>query len=308
MFTTEIVARLGDHGCQNITNQLNLAACSTYPISSGGFGDVYRGKLVNGSQVAIKTMRIHINTNESHKPLKDAARELHTWSRCQHPNVLRLLGLVEFRDQIGMVSDWIEEGNLPSYISRHPKADRYQMSAEICEGLAYLHTANIVHGDLKGLNVLISRDGTPMLTDFGNAVLQESTLQFTATTTRISLSPRWAAPELMEKAGMYSFAADVYALGMTILETITGELPYHGKSDHGVYVAVAVKKEPPPRPEHSIPLGTEVGDKLWALLTSCWGFEPENRPSANDVRSTMLSITHEELMEIPDMEEMSDSE
>lgn len=69
-FTTEIVDRLGDHGCQNITGQLDLDACSTYPLSSGGFGDVYRGKLVDGSQVAIKTMRIHINTNEAQKPLK----------------------------------------------------------------------------------------------------------------------------------------------------------------------------------------------------------------------------------------------
>lgn len=47
------------------------------------------------------------------------------------------------------------------------------------------------------LNVLISRDGMPMLTDFGNAVLQESTLQFTTTTTRISLSPRWAVSALL---------------------------------------------------------------------------------------------------------------
>lgn len=151
--TTEIVARLGDHGCQNITNQLNLPTCSVYPMSNGGFGDVYRGKLIDGSQVAIKTMRIYINTNEAQKPLKvssfvvlpcdthmtqikNAARELYTWSRCQHPNVHRLLGLVVFRDQIGMVSNWAEEGNLPSYLRRHPDADRYQMVQLSCQAFS----------------------------------------------------------------------------------------------------------------------------------------------------------------------------
>lgn len=77
--------------------------------------------------------------------MQDAARELYTWSRCQHPNVLRLLGLVEFRDQIGMVSDWVEEGNLPSYLSSHPEADRYQMVRFPCFKYFDLHVILNVH-------------------------------------------------------------------------------------------------------------------------------------------------------------------
>ncbi|KAF8599204.1 kinase-like protein [Ceratobasidium sp. AG-I] len=271
MSTHEVITLLGNHGCQDITDRLDLVACGSRPIANGGFGDVYRGKLLDSSQVAIKTMRILINTSETQKPLKNAARELHTCSKCQHPNVLSLLGLVGFRDQIGMVSPWMENGSLPSFLEKYPEADRCQLSAEICEGLAYLHAVDIAHGDLKGLNVLISGNGTPMLTDFGNAVLQESTLQFTATTTKTSLSPRWAAPELMEGVGMHSFAADVYALGMTIL------------------------KEPPARPEDLIPSNNRDGEKLWSLLKWCWMFESENRPGVDEVRDIMKTITQDGL-------------
>ncbi|KAF8599205.1 kinase-like protein [Ceratobasidium sp. AG-I] len=148
-----------------------------------------------------------------------------------------------------------------------------------------------VHGDLKGLNVLIYANGTPVLTDFGNAILQDSTLQLTTTTVKNSLSPRWAAPELLEGVGMHSFAADVYALGMTILETITGKLPYAEKSDLGVYGALLVTREIPLRPEDSIPSNSKDGDKLWSLLTSCWVCHAEYRPIADDVRDTMKTIT-----------------
>ncbi|KAF8604166.1 kinase-like protein [Ceratobasidium sp. AG-I] len=244
-------------------------------------------------------MRIRVGTDEAQKPLKvlfsclgraigltnkqHAAQELYTWSKCQHENVLQLLGLVEFRNQIGMVSSWMQNGCLLSYLGSYPETDRFRMSTEICEGLAYLHAKSIIHGDLKGLNVLISDDGTPMLADFGNAILQESTLQFTTTTTRYALSARWAAPELTERLGMHSFAADVYALGM---ETITGKVPYSEKSELGVYMALAMG-ELPPQPEDSIPSNSEIGRNLWRLLTTCWSYEPGDRPSAVHVGDTV---------------------
>ncbi|KAH7322154.1 hypothetical protein B0J17DRAFT_582816, partial [Rhizoctonia solani] len=54
-------------------------------------------------------------------------RELHTWSKCQHPNVVRLLGLALFRDRIGMVSPWMGQGNLPHYLKRTPGANRLSL-------------------------------------------------------------------------------------------------------------------------------------------------------------------------------------
>ncbi|KAG9076276.1 hypothetical protein FS749_011961, partial [Ceratobasidium sp. UAMH 11750] len=215
MPTSEVVAHLSNHGCRDITDELDLASSSDFPVSNGGFGDVYMAKLRNGTRVAVKTMRVQVDsTNEGAKHLKHAARELHTWAKCDHPNVLKLLGLAKFRDQIGMVSMWMEHGSLPGYLSREQTADRCQISTQICEGLAYLHRSDIVHGDLKGLNVLVSSDGIPMLADFGNAILRDRTLLFTATTTKASLSPRWAAPEILEGSSLCSTEADVYALGM----------------------------------------------------------------------------------------------
>ncbi|KAF8596234.1 kinase-like protein, partial [Ceratobasidium sp. AG-I] len=98
-------------------------------------------------------------------------REIHTWSKCDHPNVLKLLGLVEFRDQIGMVSPWMKEGNLVHYLQREPGANRLNIASPFADGLSYLHRQGIVHGDLKGANILVSDSGVPLLTDFGNATL-----------------------------------------------------------------------------------------------------------------------------------------
>ncbi|KAG9125689.1 hypothetical protein FRC07_006610 [Ceratobasidium sp. 392] len=237
MTAPEIVACLTDRGCTNITDQLDEASCSSFPVSCGGYGDVYRGTLKCGTKVAIKTMRIYATGVESdhQKSLK------------------RLLGLVEFREQLGMVSKWEANGNLSEYIQRRPETDRIQMSIQLADGLSYLHETGIIHGDLKASNVLISSEGVPLLSDFGNSTLQEYTLMFTTTSTKNGLSYRWASPELLEGLGRHSAAADVYALGMTILETITGQVPWFGMLETAVAIAVILKKKCPERPYKYIP-------------------------------------------------------
>ncbi|KAG9125512.1 hypothetical protein FRC07_007294 [Ceratobasidium sp. 392] len=284
MDISQFVACLSQQGCANITDQLDQISCSEFPISNGGFGDIYRGKLKNGAQIAIKTLRIHVNcVNDDQKSLKHAARELYTWSKCRHRNVQRLLGLVEFRDRIGMVSVWETSGNLSEYLQRQLEVDRVQLSIQIAEGLSYIHDVHIIHGDLKASNVFISGDGIPLLTDFGNAALQEYTLKFTSTSTSCAVSSRWAAPELLDGRAAYSAAADVYALGMTILETITGDVPWFGTIEVAVMTAVLMKKEHPKRPLESIPSDCEHGELLWSLLKQCWAYDPENRPTATEV-------------------------
>ncbi|KAG8718561.1 hypothetical protein FRC08_004977 [Ceratobasidium sp. 394] len=196
-----------------------------------------------------------------------------------------------------MISLWVENGSLPSYLHKHPGVDRRTMSMQVCEGLKYLHDTGVVHGDLKGQNILVSDNQTPMITDFGNAVLQQGTLVFTETINAPNFTPRWTAPELMDDEVRQSREADVYALGMIILELITGKVPYYYKSSIAALVkTMLVDKAIPKRPEESIPSNSEHGDVLWSLLQRCWDHEPEERPSATEVAKIMNGITREGLM------------
>ncbi|KAL5638658.1 hypothetical protein ACGC1H_003124 [Rhizoctonia solani] len=214
----DVVALLTNHGCKDYTDFLDHPTCSRYPIANGGLGDVFFGKLINGTSIAIKTIRSHYEPGKQARVYhKRAAKEIYMWSKCKHPNIVRLIGLAVFHDCLAMISRWEVHGSLLQYLSRHPAADRCNLSTSMCAGLAYLHRNDIVHGDLKGANVLISRDGTPMLMDFGNASLLDATLQFTQTNTGPSYSLRWSPPEILEGTSLHTMAGDIYSLGMTIL-------------------------------------------------------------------------------------------
>ncbi|KAG8730097.1 hypothetical protein FRC11_007426, partial [Ceratobasidium sp. 423] len=284
MSVQDIVGHLAGCGCEDLTANLDPSTFSECPNSHGGFSDVYRGRLSTGAHVAVKALRISIENIENPKHLKRAARELYTWSNCKHPNVLQLLGLAVFRGRIGMVSPWMDHGTVPRYLDGNTAMDRCNLCVQICDGLAYLHETGIqkVHGDLKGANVLALADGTPVLTDFGNSTFLGRTLLFTETTREGSLTGRWAAPELLEGSGQPSKEADVYALGMTMLEVITGRVPYDGKGDFAVLKLVSKKKHPE-RPNEHIPTESRDGNKLWRLLKKCWAHDPEKRPSASRV-------------------------
>ncbi|KAG8704318.1 hypothetical protein FRC09_003620 [Ceratobasidium sp. 395] len=278
---SDIIKILCLHGCRNLSQELDVRSCDEAPRSSGGCSVVYFGRLYNGTPVALKTVFRSGSNEEERRHLKRAARELYTWSRCDHPNVAKLLGLAEFRGQIAMVSRWMEKGDLCKHLKSNPDADRLSLCIQIASALAHLHDSiGVVHGDLKGPNVLISNHGTATLIDFGNAVLGDSDLQFTATVKDSAWTTRWAAPELFE-GSKHSTETDVYALGMTILETVTGKTPYADKTDLQATRAI-IQKEIPARPYADIP-DTEQGNRLWGLLLECWHKDPTKRPGAGRV-------------------------
>ncbi|KAF8606263.1 kinase-like protein [Ceratobasidium sp. AG-I] len=290
MSATSMVEHLVRHGCPEVTNLLDLQKCGKAPIFGGGFGDIYHGQLHDDKQVAIKCARVFVGSHdESHKMLKRSAHELYVWSKCKHANVAELLGLAQFRDQIAMVSPWMENGSLPDYLARNRSVDRCRLCVQVAEGLNYLHAMGMIHGDVKAANVLISSCGVAKLADFGNTILQEYTLKFAPTTKKNNISLRWTAPELVsENSSGVSKESDVYALGM---EIITGKVPFADKTDHAVMVAIALKKQRPQRPEEFIPPQSSQGDILWALLERCWSVDPIARPKGANVRDTMKTIT-----------------
>ncbi|KAL5638853.1 hypothetical protein ACGC1H_003268 [Rhizoctonia solani] len=297
MTVAEITSILRRHCHKTIIRLLSLRCCSSHPVSTGGFGDIYLGQLENGTSVAVKVARYSTNHASFRKQSKHTAKELRTWAKCHHPNVVPLLGMVEFRDQIAMVSPWMNNGDLRNYLRKHPEVDRCQLCYDICDGLAYLHSVNIVHGDLKGANVLISESGKALLSDFGNSLVEDNTLRFTATTRDAACSSRWAAPEILEGAAT-SYPADIFALGMTLLEAITGDVPYKElEREQAVMVAILFKKAVPTRPTAHIPHNSAHGDLLWDLLNRCWAYEPNDRPHAGEVQGLMTQITKTGLMQ-----------
>ncbi|QRW24898.1 hypothetical protein RhiXN_11810 [Rhizoctonia solani] len=291
----EILAHLCNHGCQDVTDQLNLAKCSQYAVAGGSFGDVFSGFLHNGDPVAIKCLRIMVGVDDSEgrKQLRRAAHEIYVWSKCKHPNVLELIGIARYQNRISMVSPWMEQGNLNWFLSRHPDVDRYAMCAQIAAGVAHLHSSDIIHGDIKPLNILVSNDHVPKLADFGTSILTLYTLQFTrGSGSRTNVTVRYTAPEILREETKLSAEGDVYALGMTILETITETLPYAELAEPVVLTRVLIGT-PPTRHEQKFSRDDEQAYILWKLLTHCWDSDPLGRPTATEIASTLRAISHQ---------------
>ncbi|CAE6492473.1 unnamed protein product [Rhizoctonia solani] len=174
-------------------------------VAGGGFGDIWMGQLNNGKTVAIKAWRTNALEQTRSKTLKRTARELYYWSRMEHNNIHRLMGVIIFRDEyLGMVSEWMENGDLHKYLRHHPNADRYHLCIDVASGLKYMHGQNTdlvwkVHGDLKAANILVTPDGIARLSDFDFSVMSEaSNLVFTASSNTRSGSIRWVAPEMLD--------------------------------------------------------------------------------------------------------------
>ncbi|KAF8670113.1 kinase-like protein [Rhizoctonia solani] len=320
--STQVLNLLTTHGCVDITPSIDLSLCSNNPVATGGSGDIFVGRLRTGTRVAIKVFRSYGESNElAGKYHKAAAREIHTWSKCQHPNIVELIGLTVFRECLAMVSEWEDNGNMLHYLSRNPTVNRCELvsrvgvaclypsgvltpdsqSKSICAGVLYLHSMDIA-------NVLIDRNGAPRLTDFGCASFLSTTLHFTQTNTGPSYSVRWTAPEILRGKTGHTKEGDIYALGM---EAFTTEVPFSGRSEISLYRHVVDRKKTPQRPGSIIPERSVLGNVLWAILMSCWSYSSAGRPTAQAVHtlaSQMLPLSPELLDVIAEEPEDDDDD
>ncbi|CAE6465439.1 unnamed protein product [Rhizoctonia solani] len=290
----QIISLLCEHNCKDVTNQLDLPKCGKFPTSNGGFGDVFKGRLQDGSSVATKCLRVKLGVDdqEARKQLRRTAHEIYVWSKCKHPNVLELIGVAQYQGRVAMVSPWMRKGSLTWFLSQHPAVDKYDMCAQIADGVAHLHTNGVVHGDIKGSNILVSHDYIPKLADFGTSFLSMSqyTLQFTRSTgTGINSTIRYTAPEILKEETKLTTQGDIYALGMTVLEAITGAVPYEGSLDVAVIQKI-ISGIHPTRPEKCMPTNRRHADAIWGLLVECWALDPDSRPSATETADRLRGI------------------
>ncbi|ELU40303.1 Pkinase domain-containing protein [Rhizoctonia solani AG-1 IA] len=260
------------HGCSNLQTSINPNSFSSYRVAEGGFGDVWRGRLTDGTSVAIKVLRYSLVRSDESKDIKRAMREIYNWSKLEHKHVHKLLGVTMFQERLGMVSVWMEHGTLKQYLDQHTNIDRHKLR---------LKYARKVHGDLKASNILVSSDGTLKLTDFDYSIISDCSVVFSATTRGGGGTLRWMAPELLisENPVERSKFTDIYALGM---ETVTNALPYSEcQRDAQIYRKLHLEEYPKRSMTH-FP-DNRLGNSMWEILIKCWDYNPSSRPTAGQI-------------------------
>ncbi|EIN08808.1 kinase-like protein [Punctularia strigosozonata HHB-11173 SS5] len=230
-------------------------------------------------------------------------REAALWRQLDHPNVLPFLGVDEttFSPHYALVSPWMKNGNLVDYVARVKLSSgdvnllvrhmaviiaghlayiaTFQL-VQTSDGLSYLHSQEIVHGDLRAANILITDAGQACLSDFGlTRVAPTATL--TATTTLGRASTRWTAPELLkEEVDAPDPPSDVYSFGYVCLEAYTLKPPFWDVRSEAVVLNKILQGHVVRRPTKDECSGKELSDELWSLMTGCWSSDPSRRPSA----------------------------
>ncbi|PWN31079.1 hypothetical protein BDZ90DRAFT_33366 [Jaminaea rosea] len=253
-----------EEGDKNVTYQMGNC------IGRGQFGSVYRAlNLTSGQVVAVKRIKLE---GRSEEEVMELMNEVDLLKSLVHPSVVKYEGLVRGPEVVSIILEYVENGSLLHTLKafgNFPEKLVASYVVKILEGLSYLHEQDVVHCDLKAANILTTKNGNVKLSDFGvslNLKAMEKVQKNDAMGT-----PNWMAPEVIELKGA-STAADIWSLGCTIIELLTGKPPYGDMLAMSALFRI-VEDERPPIPE-------KCSDSLKDFLVLCFQKDPTKRPTA----------------------------
>ncbi|KAJ7894866.1 kinase-like domain-containing protein, partial [Mycena olivaceomarginata] len=199
-----------------------------------------------------------------------------------------------------MVCPWMPRGSVLKYMMEHSPSSVYALDLlnDVVQGLMYLHSVNVIHGDLCGRNILIDADGRARLADFGLAAFID--LETSIKSSTRSGSTRWMAPELLLPPPNLPFKrtreSDVWALGCVCCEIWSeGETPFsHFATDTVLVLAISEftenqrQESPYPVKPHDTG-GNPMPDGLWEVVQCCFRYNPFERPTVDLITDTIAN-------------------
>ncbi|KAI0293256.1 kinase-like domain-containing protein, partial [Russula brevipes] len=240
-------------------------------IGRGSWGSVYHSlNLKTGQTVAVKLVRL------KEKQITQLMEEIDLVKQLSHPSIIKYEGMArdEDSDTLRIVLEYAENDSLKEELELSGKMDETLVAnyvVKILEGLDFLHRNGIVHGNLKAANIFTTNVGNVMLSDFG---LSLNRLALRGEISNISCAPNWAAPEIIRHTDS-SIKSDIWSLGCTVIELLTGKPPYGDISMQSVRFRLGLSCCPP-IPEH-------FSRPLTSFLKECFQKIPEHRPSVEEL-------------------------
>jgi serine/threonine-protein kinase len=220
-------------------------------LAAGGMGVVYRARhTLLDQDVAVKILAPSLAADQEY--VTRFFREAGAAGQIDHPNVIRVIDVGKFEDRYYLVMEFVPGDTLDRVIEteRRLSLERAtKFTREIASGLAAAHRAGIIHRDIKPGNVIVSPDGKPHLTDFGLARHAENKKGLTVEGTFLG-TPEYASPEQVEGKKL-DHRTDLYSLGVTYYQLLSGTLPFLGESP--MEIAIKRTKEEPRPLENAMP-------------------------------------------------------
>ncbi|BBN20086.1 sterile alpha motif and leucine zipper containing kinase AZK [Marchantia polymorpha subsp. ruderalis] len=249
-------------------------------IGQGSYGKVYRADW-QGSDVAVK---VFLDQDLKTEALEEFKSEVAIMRRLRHPNIVLFMGAVTKPPNLSIITEFCPRGSLYRLLHRPNRElderKRIRMAVDVVKGMNYLHRCSppVVHRDLKSPNLLVDKNWTVKVADFGLSRQKHSTFLSSKSSAG---TPEWMAPEVLRNEPSDE-KSDVYSFGVILWELATLQVPWNGMNPIQVVGAVGFQ-------HRRLPTDT-IDPSLAAIIQACWRTDSKLRPSFADLMQELKNL------------------
>ncbi len=269
-------------------NNSDIQVFQDQKLGQGGFGAVYKGRW-SGRDVAIKVLVCKLTGDVE----KDFRQELAVMLGLRSPQVVQTFGGILAGPTQAIVMELMPRGSLYGLLREEKPLDwptKYRIALDVAYGIKYLHGLNILHRDLKSLNVLLDEKLQAKLCDFGLAAVKTASQSLSTQRDAVG-TLLWMAPELFGRKAKFSELSDIYARGMVLYELLTHQAPFESDLQGRVASIVSSWVSQGERPD----LPEKAPAEFKRLIERCWAQEVGSRPVAVKVVEALEPLVSEEV-------------